>query len=72
MLLSVQAVNLSPLSLHRRFVISATLQTPLTPEELAAVDRQHANRWWVLAIIALAQVMVILDATVVNIALPDA
>src|SRR3954454_3164876 len=56
---------------HRRFVITATLQTR-PPEELAAFERQHAKRWWVLAIIALAQVMVILDATVVNIALPQA
>ena len=33
---------------------------------------QSAKRWLVLAVIALAQVMVILDATVVNIALPSA
>ena len=71
MLLSAKAVKTSPLSRHRRPVISATLETPTT-EELSAVERQHAKRWWVLAIIALAQVMVILDATVVNIALPDA
>jgi EmrB/QacA subfamily drug resistance transporter len=71
MLLSVQAVNLSPLFRHRRFVITTTTLTP-TSEELAAVERQHAKRWWVLGIIALAQVMVILDATVVNIALPEA
>ncbi|WP_433893481.1 MFS transporter [Streptomyces sp. CA-111067] len=30
------------------------------------------HRWWVLAVIALAQLMVVLDATVVNIALPSA
>jgi EmrB/QacA subfamily drug resistance transporter len=31
-----------------------------------------ANRWWVLGVIALAQLMVVLDATIVNIALPSA
>src|SRR5438132_4664077 len=31
-----------------------------------------AKRWWVLAVIALAQLMVVLDATIVNIALPSA
>ncbi len=32
----------------------------------------HKNRWWILAIVATAQLMVVLDATVVNIALPSA
>ncbi len=32
----------------------------------------HARRWWVLMVLALAQLMVVLDATVVNIALPHA
>ena len=32
----------------------------------------HRRRWWVLAVIAIAQLMVVLDATVVNIALPSA
>ncbi|MCX4903131.1 MFS transporter [Streptomyces sp. NBC_00878] len=31
-----------------------------------------AKRWWILAIVAIAQVMVVLDATIVNIALPSA
>ncbi|MGW7607065.1 MFS transporter [Streptomyces sp. NPDC054766] len=31
-----------------------------------------AHRWWALVIIALAQLMVVLDATIVNIALPSA
>lgn len=30
------------------------------------------RRWWGLVIIALAQLMVVLDATIVNIALPSA
>src|SRR5579862_10065025 len=31
-----------------------------------------SRRWWVLGVVGLAQVMVILDTTVVNIALPSA
>ncbi|MBC2906731.1 MFS transporter [Streptomyces cupreus] len=31
-----------------------------------------AKQWWILAIIAVAQLMVVLDATIVNIALPSA
>ncbi|MCX4700053.1 MFS transporter [Streptomyces sp. NBC_01352] len=37
----------------------------------AAAD-SHANRWKALTFIALAQLMVVLDATIVNIALPSA
>ena len=32
----------------------------------------HALRWWVLAVLGVAQLMVVLDATIVNIALPAA
>jgi EmrB/QacA subfamily drug resistance transporter len=32
----------------------------------------HKHRWWALAVIGLAQLMVVLDATIVNIALPSA
>ncbi|MFD1815181.1 DHA2 family efflux MFS transporter permease subunit [Rhodococcus gannanensis] len=35
-------------------------------------EREHRLRWLVLAVIALAQLMVVLDATIVNIALPAA
>ncbi|MCD7438103.1 MFS transporter [Streptomyces lincolnensis] len=31
-----------------------------------------SKKWWILAVIALAQLMVVLDATIVNIALPSA
>src|SRR5215469_6371970 len=31
-----------------------------------------ARRWWILGVVGLAQLMVILDATIVNIALPTA
>ncbi|MEU3937644.1 hypothetical protein AB0E85_37280 [Streptomyces sp. NPDC029044] len=32
----------------------------------------HAVRWWVLVVLGVAQLMVTLDATVMNIALPEA
>src|SRR5436305_4889590 len=32
----------------------------------------HARRWAILAVLGIAQLMVVLDATVVNIALPSA
>ncbi len=38
----------------------------------ADTARQFARRWWILATIALAQTMIALDGTVMNIALPSA
>src|SRR6516225_2092007 len=38
----------------------------------ADVNAGSARRWWVLGVVGLAQLMVILDATIVNIALPSA
>ncbi|GAB2604035.1 MFS transporter [Streptomyces capparidis] len=38
----------------------------------APADEGPRHRWWVLAIIGLAQLMVVLDATIVNIAMPSA
>jgi len=35
-------------------------------------DPHYARRWWILAVLGLAQLMVVLDATIVNIALPHA
>ncbi|WP_405817758.1 MFS transporter [Streptomyces sp. NBC_00838] len=35
-------------------------------------DEPDPHRWWALAVIATAQLMVVLDATIVNIALPSA
>ncbi|MFI9245412.1 MFS transporter [Streptomyces sp. NPDC053086] len=42
--------------------------------EAAETDRGAASprRWWILAVVAIAQLMVVLDATIVNIALPSA
>ena len=39
-----------------------------TPADVANYDR----RWWILAVLGIAQLMVILDSTIVNIALPTA
>lgn len=41
-------------------------------ETSKAARDTHAKRWWVLAVLSIAQLMVVLDATVMNIALPDA
>jgi EmrB/QacA subfamily drug resistance transporter len=46
-----------------------------TPTARSGADhaaRAHTRRWWILAVLALAQLMVVLDSTVVNIALPSA
>ena len=42
------------------------------PQAAAPAAPQSSKRWWTLAVVALAQLMVVLDATVVNIALPSA
>ena len=46
--------------------VDARVDTP------PGAERASAHRWWVLAVIGLAQQMVVLDATIVNIALPSA
>ncbi|MFJ6901886.1 MFS transporter [Streptomyces hokutonensis] len=38
----------------------------------AGAEHHTPHRWWVLAVIGLAQLMVVLDATILNIALPSA
>ncbi|MET7698165.1 MULTISPECIES: MFS transporter [unclassified Streptomyces] len=38
----------------------------------APSEAPSSKRWWILAIIGIAQLMVVLDATIVNIALPSA
>ena len=38
----------------------------------APVVHKHSRRWWTLIVVGLAQLMVVLDSTVVNIALPAA
>ncbi|MBO4257398.1 MFS transporter [Streptomyces griseorubiginosus] len=46
---------------------SAEVGTLAEPEHPSS-----SKRWWILAVIAVAQLMVVLDATIVNIALPSA
>jgi len=39
--------------------------------EAAQIHQQHSRRWIILAFLGLAQLMVVLDATIVNVALPS-
>src|ERR1043166_4632189 len=39
---------------------------------MEAKNPHHADRWKILAVLGIAQLMVVLDATIVNIALPSA
>jgi EmrB/QacA subfamily drug resistance transporter len=52
--------------------MTSTLQKSLTTATSPAAGTSHSKRWWILAILGVAQLMVVLDATVVNIALPTA
>jgi EmrB/QacA subfamily drug resistance transporter len=51
--------------------MSATTETHGVPDDVASTE-PHPRRWIALAVIAIAQLMVVLDATIVNIALPSA
>jgi hypothetical protein len=35
-------------------------------------DKAFAHRWWILSVVGLAQLTVVVDATIVNIVLPSA
>ncbi|MFC1419940.1 MFS transporter [Streptacidiphilus cavernicola] len=50
------------------------MSRPTTSQDVGRTARTPGenHRWWVLAVIGLAQLMVVLDATIVNIALPSA
>jgi EmrB/QacA subfamily drug resistance transporter len=50
--------------------LTSQVEAAATPG--AAEDPHHARRWWILAFLGIAQLMVVLDATIVNIALPHA
>jgi len=43
-----------------------------TGDGAAADAANHSKRWWILAVLGVSQLMVILDSTIVNIALPTA
>jgi EmrB/QacA subfamily drug resistance transporter len=59
---------------------TAAVGVPPTPSDSKAgasassahSDPHHSKRWLILAIIGLAQLMIVLDVSIVNIALPDA
>src|SRR5699024_7012239 len=42
-----------------------------SPQDVTSPDAGPPRRWFGLAVLAVAQFMVVLDATIVNIALPD-
>ena len=52
--------------------MAATASLPADPAPTPAVTGAGSRRWLILAVVALAQLMVVLDATIVNIALPSA
>jgi len=49
-----------------------TSSTPTSQSQAASALPTNPKRWWLLAIVALAQLTVVLDGTIVNIALPQA
>jgi len=49
-----------------------TTETVRDPSSSRGADQTDSRRWLILAVVGLAQVMVILDTTVVKIALPSA
>src|SRR5580704_3811100 len=46
--------------------------TELSPPDVHSADASDPRRYWSLAVIALAQLMIVLDASVVIVALPSA
>jgi len=54
------------------------MSAPSTPDSRGgagwpgAATQPDPRRWWILAVIAIAQLMIVLDATIMNIALPSA
>ncbi|MEA2213269.1 MAG: hypothetical protein QOF83_3217 [Solirubrobacteraceae bacterium] len=47
-------------------------QTSTSNRAAPGIGNDHRRRWWILAVLGIAQLMVVLDASVVNIALPSA
>ena len=64
---SLQFVLLLPMKLERHLSTSF----PESPD-MTSQNPHHARRWAILAVLGIAQLMVVLDATIVNIALPSA
>src|ERR1700722_13940815 len=55
---------------RRQPMTSPTAALPPDRVGISDSDANHARRWWILAVLGVAQLMVILDNTIVNIALP--
>src|ERR1700731_497151 len=49
-----------------------TLMTMEGADGIRVGGANYARRWWILGVLGIAQLMVILDGTIVNIALPSA
>ncbi|MER6125623.1 MFS transporter [Streptomyces sp. NPDC001795] len=52
--------------------MSQTVKDGTRTGAVDALPTASPKRWWILAVVAIAQLMVVLDATIVNIALPSA
>src|ERR1700722_17003025 len=52
--------------------VNSTAEVRASAGTAEAADPHYARRWWILALLGIAQLMVVLDATSVNIALPHA
>ncbi|MFF4958176.1 MFS transporter [Streptomyces sp. NPDC001222] len=52
--------------------MSQTVKSGIPTDAVEAPPTASPKRWWILAVVAIAQLMVVLDATIVNIALPSA
>jgi MFS family permease len=50
---------------------SATIDRP-SGTEVPVPSQKHARRWWILAVLGIAQLMVVLDSNIVTIELPSA
>src|SRR4051794_28006802 len=47
-----------------------TVAVPMTVHQMNDSPKRHNSRWLALAVLAVAQFMVVLDVTIVNVALP--
>ncbi|MFC7277042.1 MFS transporter [Paractinoplanes rhizophilus] len=52
--------------------MSTVTELPISAAPPSSTGADGSGRWWALVVLAMAQLMVVLDATIVNIALPTA
>src|SRR6478735_11774399 len=57
--------------LHRGYTANTNAVPIVETVSRQMTDRTQTNRWLVLVIVCVAQFMVVLDATIVNVALPS-